>query len=570
MLGGEAHVASANSLADRRRARSSSVPIYVEADMVRSRSSGLSRRGAIAGMLAAPVVLRGARAQSGPGLTITWGEDDNAARTFDPRVSSSRHEWQLIVQMFETLVASDGSNKLFPGLATSWDIPEDGLSITFKLRNDVSFHDGTPFDAAAAKFTFDSIVDPKLASESAITQLGPYAGSDVIDSHTIRIRYTQPFGAALASFADPTLSPVSPTAVQKLGNQGFARNPVGTGPFRFVSWADGREVVLERFEAYNWAPSYFTHKGPSQVARLVHRFIPDASTRVAALEAGEIDLVDATPVLDLRRLSDDKRYGTMVGNASGIPFGLELNGSRGIFQDIQVRKALAMAVNRKDLCDNLFFGLIDPAYGPLAKGTPSYWAGVETIYPYDARGAAAMLDAAGWKPGGDGIRVKNGQRLTGFYGAPPPLEPDTAVELQGVLKRVGFDLKVETITFARNMDLVFKNEFDMLPVRWIQGDPMCLENLFSSANIPTPGHYKYNWSQLRDPTLDGLFAAGRAETNQAKRDAIYADAQKRIMETALWFPVHNQVETVAYRANRKGYRFARSDWVVTLYDAAAA
>ena len=139
-----------------------------------------------------------------------------------------------------------------------------------------------------------------------------------------------------------------------------------------------------------------------------------------------------------------------------------------------------------------------------------------------------------------------------------------------MLKRVGFDLKVETITFARNMDLVFKNEFDMLPVRWIQGDPMCLENLFSSANIPTPGHYKYNWSQLRDPTLDGLFAAGRAETNQAKRDAIYADAQKRIMETALWFPVHNQVETVAYRANRKGYRFARSDWVVTLYDATAA
>ncbi len=533
-------------------------------------SAIVSRRAALAGMLAAPAILRGAHAQSGPGLTVTWGEDDNGARTYDPRVSSSRHEWQLIVQVFDTLVASDGSNKLFPGLATSWDVPEDGKSLTFKLRDGVSFHDGTPFDAAAVKFTLDSIVDPKLASESAITQLGPYAGSDVIDARTIRVRYTQPFGAALVSFADPTLSPVSPTAVQKLGNQGFARNPVGTGPFRFVSWADGQQVVLERFDPYAWAPSYFSNKGPSKASRIVHRFIPDASTRVGALEAGEIDLVDATPVLDLKRLGDDKRYGTMVGNASGIPFGLELNGSRGIFQDVQVRRALAMAVDRRELCDNLFFGLIAPAFGPLAKGTPGYWAGAEAMYKPDPKAAAAMLQAAGWVPGADGIRVKNGERLSGFYGAPPPLEPDTAVELQGVLKRVGFDLKVETITFARNMDLVFKNQFDMLPVRWIQADPMCLENLFSSANIPSPGHYKYNWMQLRDPELDALFAAGRAEADPAKRDTTYADAQKRIMDTALWFPVHNQVETVAYRANRHGYRFARSDWVVALYDAAPA
>ena len=533
--------------------------------------AGVSRRSAIAGLLAAPAVLRATRAQAASGLTVTWGEDDNSARTYDPRVSSSRHEWQLIVQLFDTLVASDGSNKLFPGLATGWSAAADGRSITFKLRQDVSFHDGTPFDAAAMKFTLDSIVDPKLASESAITQLGPYAGSDVIDAHTIRIRYTQPFGAALASFADQTLAPVSPTAVQKLGNQGFARHPVGTGPFRFVSWADGREVILERNEAYKWAPSFYGANGPSSVTRLVHRFIPDASTRVAAMEAGEIDLVDATPVLDLKRLGDNKaKYGTMVGNAAGIPFGLELNGTKGIFQDIQVRRALAMAVDRKDLCDNLFFGLIDPSYGPLSKGTPAYWAGCETMYQPNAKAAAAMLDAAGWKPGPDGIRVKNGARLSAFYGAPPPLEPDTAVELQGILKRVGFELKVETITFARNMDLVFKNDFDMLPVRWIQADPMCLENLFSSANIPTPGHYKYNWSQLRDPKLDALFVSGRAETDPAKRDAIYADAQKIIMDSALWFPVHNQVETVAYRTARTGYRFARSDWNVLMYGVKSA
>jgi peptide/nickel transport system substrate-binding protein len=542
--------------------------------MTGRRLLGPTRRTVVGGMLTAPMIAsgaaRGAAAQSGDGLTVTWGEDDVAPRTYDPRVTSSRHEYQVIAQIFDTLIASDGSNKLFPGLATAWEVAPDGKSVTLKLRSDVGFHDGTPFDAEAVKFTFDTIADPKTASEGAVTQLGPYAGTEVIDPHTVRVTYSHPFGAAVASYAEGTLAPVSPTAVKRLGNQGFSRAPVGAGPFRFVSWEEGRQVVLERFDKYNWAPSYNANQGPSSVQRVVSRFIGDASTRVAALEAGEIDISDATPVLDMKRLSTTAGYHEMIGNAAGIPFGLELNGSRGIFADVRVRRALAMAVDRKALSDDLFFGLIDPAYGPLSKGTPGYWAGAEAMYPPDPKAAMALLEQAGWKPGPDGVRVKDGQRLNGFYGAPPPLEPDTAVELQAVAKRVGFDLKVETITFARNQQLVFDNAFDMLPVRWIQADPMCLENLFASVNIPSPGRYKYNWMQLNDPKLDALFAEGRAVTDQAKRDAVYAEAQKIIMDSALWFPVHNQVQTVAYRAEKKGYHFARADWVALFYDVTKA
>ena len=126
------------------------------------------------------------------------------------------------------------------------------------------------------------------------------------------------------------------------------------------------------------------------------------------------------------------------------------------------------------------------------------------------------------------------------------------------------------ITFARNQQLVFDNAFDMLPVRWIQADPMCLENLFSSVNITTPGHYKYNWMHLNDPALDKVLAEGRAETDGPKRITLYQEAQKIIMDTGLWFPVHNQVQTVAYRTNRTGYRFSRADWVVVMYDVATA
>ena len=99
---------------------------------------------------------------------------------------------------------------------------------------------------------------------------------------------------------------------------------------------------------------------------------------------------------------------------------------------------------------------------------------------------------------------------------------------------------------------------------------MCLENLFASNNIPSAGRYRYNWMQLRDPKLDALFVEGRAVTDPAKRAAVYADAQQRIMDTALWFPVHNQVQTVAYRAEKQGYHFARASWVALFYDVTKA
>jgi peptide/nickel transport system substrate-binding protein len=193
-----------------------------------ARTPKVSRRAAIGGALAAPLVNRGASAQAP--LTVTWGEDDATPRTYDPRVTSSRHEYQVIGQMFDTLLASDGTNKLWPGLATAWDVAPDGKSVTLKLRTDVGFHDGTPFDAEAVKFTFDTIADPKTASEGAVTQFRAHIeGSKVIDSHTIRIDYKQPFGAALASYAEGTLAPVSPTAVKKMGNQDSPARRWGPG-----------------------------------------------------------------------------------------------------------------------------------------------------------------------------------------------------------------------------------------------------------------------------------------------------------------------------------------------------
>ena len=503
-------------------------------------------------------------------MTVTWGEDDNSARTYDPRVTQSRHETQVIVNVFDQLIASDADSTLHPGLAKSWAVAPDGRSITLQLRQDVTFQDGTKFDAEAVKFNLDSIVDPKLGSQGAVDILGPYAGADILGPYEIRINYKRPFGAAAPNLSQAELSMVSPAAVRKLGDAGFAQAPVGTGPFRFVSWTRGQQVVLERNDAYAWAPEFMKHKGPAQVARVTSRFIPDASTRVAALESGEIDMADLTPILDLQRFQADKKYKVMVGEATGLPFGLTLNTSHGIFQELAVRRAFIMGIDRKAISEGLFFGLVQPVYGPLSKTTPAYSPAVESFYPHDPKAAAALLDAAGWKPGADGVRVKDGRRLTAMYQPAAVLEPDTAVEIQAELKKIGFDIKIEIITFAKREDLVMGNLDEIQPLRWISGDPSCLEVMFHSRNIPRPGYGKFNYAHLNDKTLDTLLEQAAGAPDPAARNGLYAQAQQRIMEAAVFVPVHDQVNTVAYRAEKTGYRWARTQWNMKFYDVEAS
>ena len=519
------------------------------------------------------IALAGLGIAAGPGqasaqdLTVTWADDSTSDVTFDPRVTQSRHEEQVIVQVFDQLVYVDENNAMHPWLATSWTMAPDAKSVTLKLRERVKFHDGTPFDAEAVKFTFDSIVDPATGSQGAIDILGPYERAEILGPHEIRIHYKRPFAAALNAFSENELSPVSPTAVRKMGNVPFGIAPVGTGPFRFVSWEKNRQVVLERNPDYAWAPAPMENKGPSKVAKIVHRYIPDASTRVAALERGEIDISDITPPLDMRRLRDSAKFKVLVGNAGGLPYGALLNTSRGPFADLKVRQAFMMAVDRPKLAQSLFFGFADAAWGPLSASTPGYWPGVEKYYGFDRAKAEALLDEAGWKAGPGGVRVKDGKPLQVYF--PALLEPETAVALQGEARRAGFDVKVENVLKAKQDELIFANDYDILVIRWVHSDPSMLEIPFHSRNVPEPGKFKFNWARMKDPALDKLLEDAASAPSPEARAQLYHEAQKAIMDRAIYFAVHNQVQTIAHSARIAGLHFAVGNWQVRLYDVKA-
>ena len=375
------------------------------------------------------------------------------------------------------------------------------------------------------------MLTPGTGSQGAVDILGPYESTEVLGEYEVRINYSRPFPNAAESLSETELSPVSPSAVEELGNGGFAQAPVGTGPFRFVQWDQGSQVVLERNPDYAWAPEFYDNDGPSQVARIVHRFIPNAGTRVAALEADEVDITDLTPPLDMRRLGDSDEFETMTGVASGVPLSVMFNVSRGPLQDINVRKAFFHAVDRQRLSENLFFGFADAAYGPISSSTPGYWEGAEDYYPYDPDEAARLLEESGWTMGSDGIREKDGEKLQIFY--PTLLEPETSVALQAELKKVGIDLLVENVTKARQDELILANEYDMGGIRWVYNSPTVLAIPFTSGNIPEPGVFKFNWMRWDNPEFDAKLEDGgdgdlggrddaglrrRAEDDHGRRD----------------------------------------------------
>ena len=146
-------------------------------------------------------------------LDIVFAEDRPDLRTLDPRITQSRHEEMLIVNMFDQLISADSEGNIYPGLATSWDVSSDGLEYTFSLRDDVSFHDGTKFNAAAVKATFDSIVDPETGSQGAVDILGPYKETIVIDDFTAKVVFERRYGSAITAFTETELSIASSVAI---------------------------------------------------------------------------------------------------------------------------------------------------------------------------------------------------------------------------------------------------------------------------------------------------------------------------------------------------------------------
>jgi peptide/nickel transport system substrate-binding protein len=480
----------------------------------------------------------------------------------DPHVSGSA-ECRIISKLvFEGLVRQtpDGT---FPSLATDWEISDDGMTYTFHLRDDVTFHDGTPFNAEAVKYSLDRIVDPATKSESAASLIGPYESTEIVDDYTVRIHLSEPYAPFLTFLAHPIIAMVSPAAAEKWGED-FDDHMVGTGPFIFKEWVRQDHMTVVRNPDYNWGPASFDHQGPAYLDEIVFKFIPEATVRVGTLETGEVDMINEVPPLDFERLAADPAYNMYTVIRLGAPFAIGMNVTRPPLDDLRVRQALEYAIDRQGIVDTLFPGVSPAVSGPLTPNLLGYWAGAEEMYGYDPAKAKSLLEEAGWvDTDGDGIRDKDGQPLQLWWPAFRFERTNEVAEMvQAQLKEVGINLKVDVLTFAAINEAWNKCEHNLVHFGFLGPDPDVLSVLFLSSNVGS------GWAAtcIKDDQIDDLLTRGRATTDKDERIAIYTEVQQIIMDKALIVPIRAYTLLIATRAELKGMQFDPVGYVPLFYE----
>ena len=489
-------------------------------------------------------------AQTGGG-TLVIGLDQEPP-TLDPHASPSAVTYQIIASVTESLLYQGPDGKLAPWLAESWTTSADGRSVTFKLRRDVKFHDGTPFNADAVKANFDRIVDPKFKPGASRAQIAGYAGSKVLDEFTVQVAFETPFSPFLTYAAAGTLSLVSPKAFREMGDQVHTR-PIGTGAFMIKDYVAKDHATMVRNPAYNRKAPWSDRTGPALLDAVVWKFIPEAGTRVTTLESGETQGIYLVPAQALPRIEQNTAaYRVDKKPWPGVPRIWLLNTTKPPMDDVRCGARSTTRWTRRRFSPPCIAAPASRPSRPLTAVMMDDPA-LRQAYPFDPSKAKALLGEAGWQPGGDGIRTKGGQRLEivlnaiEYGGGADP----TAQLIQSSLRDVGVDLKIK----AQARPPWYEDNYRCAthgPVMFLRAtDPDGLYALFHSSLIGG----NFNWSCVKNAKLDQLLTQGRREADPAKRRAIYLEIQKLALDDALTVPLVDELAVWAFRAPVQGVKY---------------
>ncbi len=452
---------------------------------------------------------------------------ESSPTNLDPRIGTDAQSERIDKLIFDALVHRDENFQVQPWVAKSWDIP-NATTYVFHLRDDVKFHDGRPLTSADVKWTLESILTGKVRS----AKIGTYKYVESIeapDAQTVVIHLKEPYSSLLWNLADGGIGIVEAGATDEV-----SQKPVGSGPYEFVSAAPDREVILKRNDQY-WGEK-------ANIERLRFMVVPDATTRALELRKGSADA--AINSLNPDTVVTLEKDGNLVVDRSPgtIYTYLAMNLRDPLLKDVRVRQALAYAIDRGPLIHYLWRDMVRPASSLLPT---QHWAynGDVPKYDYDPAKAKAILDAAGYKPGPDGVRFHITMKTS--------TDESTrllAAVLQQQLRAVGIALDVRSYEFATLYSDVVKGAFQLYSLRWIGGneDPDIFDYVFGSESFPPKSA---NRSYYSNSKVDALIRDARFATEQEQRRKDYFEIQRQVAEELpninLWY-----VDNVLVHAKR--------------------
>jgi peptide/nickel transport system substrate-binding protein len=469
--------------------------------------------------------------------------------TLNPATTGNRNVGPININIFDTLVWLTPDFEVTPGLATKWEISDDKKTYTFTLREGVTFHDGTPFDADAVVANFAYIGDKTTQSKISLNLLGACTTAKAASKYVVQVSCTAPYAPLLAQLGEPYLGMQSPKAIKDYG-QDLGLHPVGTGPFSFVSYQAGQSLVVKRNDAYNWNPPATKFKGPPDIAQITFQIVSSPQARVSQFQAGQSEVIQDVPGVFWNALGKMNRFNAIPVPITGMGIFAPINAGSWPTNDLAVRRAILYAVDKKGVVQLADAGAYPISNTPLVKGMTGYDAALEDSYPFDPAKAEAVLKAAGWTKPGE-FWEKDGKRLALKITAisTSTSYPLLAQAIQGYLRKAGMDATVEQMATPAWLAANIKGDMSMTPLQYIGVDPDALRLWF------TPDQY-FNWSHFTDPTLTKLIAEGQQELDPARRRSLYAEAQKIIMDQALELPIRQNIDLVMTSKNLTGLTYS--------------
>lgn len=450
----------------------------------------------------------GEEAKGGNDFVFVTPQD---APTLDPHGKNDTATTNATSQIFERLTEYAADGTVEPALATEFKAIDD-KTWEFKLREGVKFHDGTDFTAEAVKLSLDRLIDPEFASPRAVV-LNMIEEVKIIDDHKVQIITQDAFAPLPAHLAHNAGSIIAPSAIKEENDGGkkIDENPIGTGPFKFKEWNRGAEILFERNDDY-WGEK-------TTLDTLTFKVVPEQSTRVAMLETGEANAIlvgssDVAQVEAMDNIDIDRVRGTRMDYVG-------FNMNKAPYDNLKVRQAIAMAINKDDVVNGILDGQGVAAVGPLAPTVVGNYQGLKPL-PYDVEAAKKLLAEAGFA---------DGFKTTIYVNEGSKERADIAELVQAQLAEINIEVEIEIIEWGTFLDKTAAGEHELFVLGWttVTGDAdYGLYALFHSSMHGMPG----NRSFYTNPKVDELLDKARTSTNQDERNAAYKEISEILVEEA--------------------------------------
>lgn len=466
------------------------------------------------------------------GGTLTFAASANPA-CLDPHQLSEGVSLNVDRQVVDSLTDQNpDTGEIVPWLAKSWQVNADSTKFTFTLRDDVTFSDGTPLNAAVVKANLDDVVALGAKSLLGSTYLAGYTNSEATNPTTLVVTFAQPSAQFLQASATITLGIMSQASIQAPAADRCAGKFVGSGPFTLDSFVANQSITMTKRTGYNWNSPLAKHKGDAYLNKIVFTIVPESGVRTGSLKSHQVNGIQDVQAQDEAGFKVPG-YTIISRSNPGIVTSLIPNESR-LLGDKDVRRAIQIGINRDELVSTLYSPEYKVATSILSTTTPDY-TDLSKDLKFDLAGAKKILDDAGWKAGSDGVREKAGQKL-----ALKALGTAAAGELlQQQMKALGISLELLQATTAQAyLAVQASGDYDFAGYNLTRADPDVLKAIFSSKFT--------NVAKLKAGPLDTTLDNVSRESDPAKRSAFAAQAQTTIIEDAHAFPLNEQTQVFAF------------------------